>query len=146
MGAVVADGGSVPEVRSGIAGTVAVLAGLGIVWDDGGVDLSSGVGLLCSLVMSIFLYSCEAWALAEEVKRRMRTVGVGVFGRLLGVSCRGHIAGGGGGVRRDSEDHWTLQGGGVAQSGVVWACRGGFRACRGAVPGGGGGGGGQRGR
>ena len=61
LGAIVTDEGSMPEIRSRIVQTIAALAKLKIIWDDENIDLSSKISLLRSLVMSIFLYSCEIW-------------------------------------------------------------------------------------
>ena len=57
LGAMVTDEGSMPEIRSKIAKTMAALTKLKIIWDDKNIDLSSKIRLLRSLVMSIFLYS-----------------------------------------------------------------------------------------
>ena len=59
LGLIVTDKGSMPEIRSGIAKTIAALTKLMIIWDDKNIDLSSNIRLLRSLVMSIFLYSRE---------------------------------------------------------------------------------------
>ena len=61
LGAIVTDEGSMPEIRSRIAQTIAAHTKLKIIWDDKNIDLSSKIRLLRSLVMSIFLYSCETW-------------------------------------------------------------------------------------
>ena len=61
LGAIVTDEGSMPEIRSRIAQTIAALTKLKIIWDDNNIDLNSKIRLLLSLVMSIFLYSCETW-------------------------------------------------------------------------------------
>ena len=63
LGAIVTDEESVPEIRSSIAQTIAALTKLKIIWDDKNIDLSSKIRLLRSMVMSIFLYSCETWTL-----------------------------------------------------------------------------------
>ena len=66
LGAIVTDEGSMSEIRSRIALTVAALTKLKIIWDDKNTDFSSKIRLLRSLVMSIFLYSCETWKLTAE--------------------------------------------------------------------------------
>ena len=63
LGVIVTDEASMPEIRSRIAQTIAALTKLKIIWDDKNIDLSSKIRLLRSLVMSIFLYSCETWTL-----------------------------------------------------------------------------------
>ena len=61
LGAIVTDKGSMPEIRSRIAQTIAALTKLKIIWDDKNIDLSSKIRLSRSLVMSIFLCSCGTW-------------------------------------------------------------------------------------
>ena len=55
LGAIVTDEGSMPEIRSKIAQTIAALTKLTIMWDDKNIDLSSKIRLLRSVVMSISL-------------------------------------------------------------------------------------------
>ena len=83
--------GSMPEVRSRVAQTVEALAELGVVWHGESIDLISEIGLLRSLVTSIFLYSCETWTLAAEVERKVQTVEMRSFRRLLVISYKDHI-------------------------------------------------------
>ena len=91
LGAIVTDEGSMPEIRSRIAQTIAALTKLKIIWDDKNIDLSSKIRLLRSLVMSIFLYSCETWTLTAEIERKIQTVEMRSFRRLLGISYKDHI-------------------------------------------------------
>ena len=55
------------------------------------IDLSSKIRLLHSLVLSIFSYSCETWTLTAEIERKIQTVEMRSFRRLLGISCKDHI-------------------------------------------------------
>ena len=73
------------EIRSRIAETIAALTKLKIIWDDKNTDPSSKIRLLCSLVMSIFLYSWETWTLTAEIERKIQTVKMRNFRRLLGI-------------------------------------------------------------
>ena len=91
LGAIVTDEASMPEIRSRIAQTIAALQKLKIIWDDKNIDLSSNIILLCSLVMSIFLYSCEMWTLTAEIERKMQTVEMRSVRRLLGILYKDHI-------------------------------------------------------
>ena len=91
LGAIVTDKGSIPEIRSRIAKTIAALTKLKIICDDKNIDLSSKIRLLRSLVMSIFLYSCETWTLTAEIERKIQTVEMRSFRRLLGISYRDYI-------------------------------------------------------
>ena len=91
LGAIVADEGSMPEIRSRIAQTIASLTKLKIIRDDKNIDLSSKIRLLRSLVMSIFLYSCETWTLTAEIERKIQTVEMRSLRPLLGISFNDHI-------------------------------------------------------
>ena len=91
VGAIVTDEESMPEIRSRIAQTIAALTKLKIIWHDKNITLSSKIRLLRSLVMSIFLYSCETWTLTAEIERKIQTVKMRSFIRLLGISYKDHI-------------------------------------------------------
>ena len=41
--------------------------------------------------MTIFLYSCEIWTLTAEIERKIQTVEMRSFRRLLGISYEDHI-------------------------------------------------------
>ena len=90
LGAIVTDEGSMPEIRSRIAQTIAALTLLKIIWDDKYIDFSSKIRLLRSLVMSIILYSCETWTLTAEIERKIQIVEMRSFRRLLGISYKDH--------------------------------------------------------
>ena len=49
------------------------------------------IRLLRSLVMSICLYSRETWTLTAEIERKIQTVEMRSFRRLLGISYKDHI-------------------------------------------------------
>ena len=91
LGAIVTDEGSMPEICSTIAQTIAALTKLKIIWDDKNIDLRSKIRLLRSLVMSIFLYSCETWTLTAEIERKIQTVEMRSFRCLLGILYKDHI-------------------------------------------------------
>ena len=91
LGAIVTDEGSMPEICSRIAKTIAALTKLKIIWDNKNIDLSSKIRLLHSLVVSIFLYSCETWTLTAEIERKVNTVEMRSFRCLLGISYKDHI-------------------------------------------------------
>ena len=56
--AVVSDDGSKPGVLSRIAQATAALTKLGPIWRDNNMSLGSGVRLVRSLVISVFLCAC----------------------------------------------------------------------------------------
>ena len=91
LGAIVIDKGSIAEIFSRIAQNIAALTKLKIIWDDKNIDLSSKIRLLRWLVMSISVYSCETWTLTAEIERKIQTVEMRSFRRLLGISYKDHI-------------------------------------------------------
>ena len=50
--------------------------------------LDSGVG---SVAMSIFLYACETWTITADIERRIQTLEMRCFRKLLGISYTDHI-------------------------------------------------------
>ena len=82
LGAVVSDDGAKPEVLSRIAQTTAALTKLKPIWRDNNISLGSKVKLMCSLVISIFLYACESWTLTAEVEKRTQAFEMRCYRRL----------------------------------------------------------------
>ena len=78
LGAVVSDDGSKPEVLSRVA-------------QDNNISLRSKVKLMRSLVISIFLYSCESWTLTAEVEKRTQAFEMRCYRRLLNISYKDHV-------------------------------------------------------
>ena len=74
LGSVLTDEGFKPELLSRIAQTTAALTRLKPVWNDISISLSSKIRRMRSLVTPIFLYACESWTLAAEVKRRIQAM------------------------------------------------------------------------
>ena len=87
LGTIVTEEGSMPEICSRIAQTIAALTKLKIIWDDKNIDLSSKVRLLRSLVMPIFVYSCETWTLTVEMRSFRRLESHWTLRRIL-VHCK----------------------------------------------------------
>ena len=92
LGAIVADEGSKPEVLARSAQTTAALAKLKTIWNDKNIVLSSKIRLMRSLVISIFLHACESWTLTAELERRIRTMEMRCFRKLLGITYRDRIS------------------------------------------------------
>ena len=92
LGAIVSDEGSKPEVLSRIAQTAAAATKLKVIWKDMNIDISSKITLMRSLAMSIFLYACETCALTVDIERRIQTLEMTCFRKLLGISYRDHIS------------------------------------------------------
>ena len=87
LGAVVSDDGSKPEVLSMIAQATAAFTKLKPIWRDNNISLESKVKLMRSLVISIFLYTCESWTLTAELEKRMQAFEM----RLLNISYKDHV-------------------------------------------------------
>ena len=91
IGAVVSDDGSKPEVPSRIAHATAALTKLKPFWRDNNIYLGSNVKLMCSLVISIFLYACESGTLTAELEKRMQAFEMRCYRRLLNISYKYHV-------------------------------------------------------
>ena len=72
LGAVVSGDGSKPEILSRIAQATAAPTKLKPIWTDSNIPLGSKVKLMCSLVISIFLYACESWQSYRRERRPVR--------------------------------------------------------------------------
>lgn len=90
LGAIVSDEGSKWEVHARIAQTTAALAKLRPIWKNN-ISLASKVRLLRSLVTSIFLYTCETWTLTAELQKRVQSMEMRCYRRLLGISYTQHV-------------------------------------------------------
>ena len=44
-----------------------------------------------SLVTSIFLYACESWTLTAELQRRMQTMEIRCYRKILLISYKDHV-------------------------------------------------------
>ena len=91
LGAIVSDDGSKPEILSRIAQTTAAMTKLRTIWNNKKIATSSKIRLMRSLVMSIFLYACEAWTLTADTERRIKALEMRCFRKLLGITFRDHI-------------------------------------------------------
>ena len=69
IGAMVSDERSKTEILSRFAQATAALTKLKPIWRDNNTSLGSKLKLMCSLVISIFLYACESWTLTAELEK-----------------------------------------------------------------------------
>ena len=90
-GSVITNEGSKPETLSRITQTTAALTRLKPVWNDKGISLSSKIGLMRSLVTSIFLYACESWTLTAELRRRTQAMEMRCYRKILHISYEDHV-------------------------------------------------------
>ena len=86
LGSVVTDKGSKQEILSRIAQTIGALTKLKTIWKDKNIALSSKIRLIRSLVISIFLYTCETWTITAELEKKIQTTEMRCFLRFLGIS------------------------------------------------------------
>ena len=92
LGAIVTDEGSRPEILSRISQATGALANLNVIWKNKKkIALNIKIRLLRSLIVSIFLYACETWTLTTRTERKIQTMEMRSFRRLLGISYREHI-------------------------------------------------------
>ena len=55
------------------------------------ISLSSKIWLMRSLVTSIFLYVCESWTLTAELQRRIQTMEMRCYRKILHISYKDHV-------------------------------------------------------
>ena len=91
LGAVVSYDGSKPEVLSRIEQATEALTKLKPIWRDNNKSLGSKVKLMRSLVISIFLYTCESWTLTAELQKRTQAFEMRCYRRLMNVSYKDHV-------------------------------------------------------
>ena len=91
LGAVVSDDGSKPEILSRIAQATAALTKLNAIWRDNNRSLGSKVKLMCSLVISTFLYACESWTLTAQLEKRTYAFEIRCYRRLMNISYKDHV-------------------------------------------------------
>ena len=90
LGAIISNEGSKPEILSRIAQTTAALSRLKIIWRDKNISLASKL-MRTLILVSIFLYACESWTLTAEIERRIQSLEMGCYRRLLNISYKEHV-------------------------------------------------------
>ena len=91
LGSVITDDGFKPEILSRIAQATAALARLKPVWNNRSISLSSKIRLIRSLVTSIFLYACESLTITAELQRRIQTIKMRCYRKILNISYKEHV-------------------------------------------------------
>ena len=91
LGSVINAESSKPEILSKMAQTTAALTRQKPVWNDKSISLSSKIRLMRSLVTFIFLYACESWALTAELQRRIQTMEIRCYRKILRISYKDHV-------------------------------------------------------
>ena len=82
---------SEPEILSKNEQATAALSKLKPVWKDNNISLGSKVKLMCSLIISIFLYACESWTLTAELEKRTQAFEMRRSQRLLNILYKVHV-------------------------------------------------------
>ena len=90
LGAIISNEGSKPEILSRTAQTTAALSRLKIIWGDKNISIASKIKLR-SLILSTFLYACENWTLTAEIERRIKSLEMRGYRRLLNISYKDHV-------------------------------------------------------
>ena len=62
---------------------------LKVIWNDKNITISSNIRLMRSLAM--LLYACKMWTITADIERRIQTLEMRCFRKLLGISYRDHI-------------------------------------------------------
>ena len=88
LGSVITDEGSKPEIFPRIAQTTAALTRQKPVWIDKSISLSSKIRQMRSLVTSLFLYACESWTLTAELQRRIQSLEMRCYRKMLHISYK----------------------------------------------------------
>ena len=91
LGSVKTDEGSKPEILSRIAQTTAALTRLKQVLIHKSISPSSKIRLMRSLVTFTFVYACESWTLTEELQRRIQTMEMRCYRKILHISYKDHV-------------------------------------------------------
>ena len=91
LGSNITDEGSKPEILARIAQTTAALTRLKPLWNDRNITVSSKIRLMRSLVMSIFLYASETWTLSADLQKRIQTMEMRCFRKILRISYKDHV-------------------------------------------------------
>ena len=91
LGSVIADEGSKSEIISMIAHTTAAMTRLKPIWKDKNITLRSKIRLMGSVIVSICLYACETWTLTAELQRRLQTMEMMCYRKILTISFKDHV-------------------------------------------------------
>ena len=91
LGSVTTDEGSRPEILSMITKATAALTTLKPVWNDRSSSPCSKIRLMGSLVTSILMYACESRTLTAELRRRIQTVEMRCYHKILCISYKDHV-------------------------------------------------------
>ena len=60
------------------------------MWNDKNISIGSKLRLLRSMVISVFLYACEAWTLDAYLEQRIASFEMRCLRQLLGIDYRSH--------------------------------------------------------
>ena len=79
------------KVPTEILSSITALTRLKPVWIDKSISLSSKIGLMRSLVISIFLYACESRSLTAELQRRIQAMEMRCCRKIPHISYKDHV-------------------------------------------------------
>ena len=84
--------GSKSEILSRIAQITAALSRLKIIWRNKNISLASNVKLMPTFILSIFFYAYESWTLTAELERKIQSLDMRCYRRLLNISYKDHMS------------------------------------------------------
>ena len=84
------DGTSNSEVRIRIGSAMSAMSRLDRIWKSNNVSFTTKFRLYRSLVLSVFLYGCEAWTLYAETEKRIQAFEFKCLRKLLRISYMEH--------------------------------------------------------
>ena len=88
LGAIISNEGSKSEILSRIAQTTAALSRLKMIWRDKNNSLATKLKLMWTLILPTFLYVCESWHLTAGIERRIHTLDMRCYRRLLNIPTK----------------------------------------------------------
>ena len=86
LGALICVESSRREVLSRAAQTMTALARLIIIWKDKNIIIKHKIRLLNALVITMFRYACDTWTFTAELQRRIQSLELRCFRKILGIS------------------------------------------------------------
>ena len=92
LGAIInKDGGSQKEISGRIAKTCAALKKHDRLWRNKSISTKCTIKLLRALVTSILLYGCESWSITNTIEKRICSMEMRCYRRLLNISYKDHV-------------------------------------------------------
>ena len=88
---IISDEGLKPEFCARTVHTAAALEKLKPVWKAKRITISHKVRLMCTVVLSIFLGTCETWTGTADLQKKIQVVEMRCYRRIFGISFHEYI-------------------------------------------------------